>query len=182
MEFIVLGMAPDPSQTPLIETLGPLPAVVMVAAIVGFAMFMVFSVRGKIAQRNAARPSGRQLVDQMKNHPRVVASDSQGLAADLHDTARRLGAQLDNKAHRLEKLIEEADQRIAALGHRTGPAENASDGAPAPPTRSNGERQIDSLTQEVYEQADAGRSAVEIAQRLDEQVGKVELILALRAR
>ncbi|GEM_PF-1251026 len=39
---------------------------------------------------------------------------------------------------------------------------------------------IDPLTANVYELADRGRSPVEIARYLDEQVGKVELILALR--
>ena len=32
----------------------------------------------------------------------------------------------------------------------------------------------------MYDLTDAGQSAVEIAQELDEQTGKVELILALR--
>ncbi len=182
MESIVLGMA----QIPLDETFGPLPALVMVVVLVGFAIFMTFSIRGKIARRAEARPSARELVQQMKNHPRLVASDAQGVTADLYDIARRLGAQLDNKAQRLEKLIDEADQRIAALGSgpaATGPVTGAVPTAATTgsPASSNGEHQMDQLTEEVYELADAGRSPVEIAQHLDEQVGKVELILALRA-
>ena len=39
---------------------------------------------------------------------------------------------------------------------------------------------IDQLTSEVYHHADRGCSPVEIAKQLDEHVGKVELILALR--
>ena len=178
-------MAFDLTQIPVDEPLGPLPALVMVVVIVGFAIFMTFSIRGKIARRNAARPSARELVEQMKNHPRVVAGDAQGFAADLHDTARRLSAQLDNKARRLEKLIEDADQRIAAL--RSSPAATASATGALPtaattgvPAQTNGEQQMDLLTEEIYQLADAGRSPVEIAQHLDEQVGKVELILALR--
>lgn len=38
----------------------------------------------------------------------------------------------------------------------------------------------DPLTASIYELADRGRSPLEIARHLDEQVGKVELILALR--
>jgi len=175
----VLGMAPSLTQIPADQPLGPLPAVVMVVVMVGFAIFMTFSIRGKIARRNAARPSARELVQQMKNHPRVVAGDAQVHVAELHDTARQLSAQLDNKARRLEKLIEDADQRIAALGLSAAavPAVAATP-APAP---SNGEQRKDPLTEEIYELADAGRTSVEIAQHLDEQVGKVELILALRA-
>lgn len=182
MEFIVLGMATDLAQAPTDGSFGPLPAIIMVVAIVGFAIYTTFSIRGKIARRNAARPSARELVDQLKNHPRVVAGDAQGLAAELQATAQRLGSQLDNKARRLEKLIEDADQRIAAL--ETAPRATAGStltqaGTPAP-ARTNGERPVDALTREVYEHADAGRTAVEIAQQLDEQVGKIELILALR--
>ncbi len=182
----MLGMAPLLMQIPVDEPLGRLPAVVMVVVMVGFAIFMTFSIRGKISRRNAARPSARELMEQMKSHPRVVTGDAQGYTAELHDTARRLSAQLDNKAQRLEKLIEDADQRIAALGSSaaaTPPATGAvpTPATPAAPAPSNGEQRVDPLTEEIYELADAGRTSVEIAQHLDEQVGKVELILALRA-
>lgn len=40
---------------------------------------------------------------------------------------------------------------------------------------------LDLLTRSVYELADAGHESVSIARTLDEQIGKVELILALRA-
>ena len=46
-----------------------------------------------------------------------------------------------------------------------------------PPTPS---MPLDPLTEAVYEQSDNGLTPVEIAQQLDEQIGKVELILALR--
>ena len=179
----MLGMAPYLMQIPVDEPLGPLPAVVMVVVMVGFAIFMTFSIRGKISRRNAARPSARELVEQMRNHPRVVAGDAQAHVAELHDTARHLSAQLDNKARRLEKLIEDADQRIAALGSSAAvtPPATGTPGTTAAPAPSNGEQRTDPLTEEIYELADAGRTPVEIAQHLDEQVGKVELILALRA-
>ena len=41
---------------------------------------------------------------------------------------------------------------------------------------------MDPLTQQIYELADAGHTAVAIARDLNEQVGKIELILALRSR
>ena len=41
---------------------------------------------------------------------------------------------------------------------------------------------LDPLTQSVYELADTGYQPLQIAQELDEQVGKVELILSLRDR
>lgn len=39
---------------------------------------------------------------------------------------------------------------------------------------------LDEVTSKIYEMSDAGQSAVEIASALEEHVGKVELILALR--
>jgi hypothetical protein len=43
------------------------------------------------------------------------------------------------------------------------------------------ETTLDPLTRRVYELSDAGHNPVDIARALDEQIGKVELILALRA-
>ena len=48
-------------------------------------------------------------------------------------------------------------------------------------SRMNSEPPSDPLTRQIYEMADQGTTPVEIAQQLDEQVGKVELILALRS-
>lgn len=177
MEVTVLGLAADelaPS-----SLLGPL---VMVIGIVGVGVLLTISIRGKIARRNAARPSARQWIEQVKT-VRQRSDDVEVQAADLMETARRLSAQLDNKAQRLETLIRQADERIAAMSaspradiHRAteAPAE------PRPPA-SSAPREPDPLTRTVYELADQGRTPLEIAQELDEQVGKIELILALRA-
>ncbi|MCK4872158.1 MAG: hypothetical protein KAS72_05500 [Phycisphaerales bacterium] len=54
----------------------------------------------------------------------------------------------------------------------------AGDGLPSPVIT---EPPDDPLTRRVYQMADRGAEPVEIAQTLDEQVGKVELILALRS-
>lgn len=99
---------------------------------------------------------------------------------------RRLGAEIDARAARLEALIRQADGRIAALAEATRPAAAAARAGEAcppepPPLRvSLRPRAPDPLTQAVCERADGGMTAVQIARELDEQVGKVELILALR--
>ncbi len=175
-----LGLTSGLTSGPTGETASPWAAVGLALLMVGFAIFMTFSIRGKIARRNAARPSPRELVEQMRSHPRVLASDAHMYTAKLQDTARRLSGQLDNKARRLEVLIDEADQRIVALGAPTEPATRPATRRATEPASGNSEHHPDELTRAVYEQADAGRSALEIAQQLDEQVGKVELILALR--
>ncbi len=156
----------------------PWAGMMMALVIVGVGFYMTFMIRGKIARRNAARPSSRELIEQLKA-PVRLSSDAHSYTADLEQIARRLSAQLDNKARRLENLIDEADRRIAAMGALSDPP--AAPPAPSSrPTGGNGNRSPDALTAAVYERADAGLSSVEIAQQLDEQVGKVELILALR--
>ena len=173
----MLGLADDalaPS-----SLLGPL---VMMIGVVGVGVLLTISIRGKIARRNAARPTARQWIEQVKT-VRQRSDDVEVQAADLMETARRLSAQLDNKAQRLETLIREADERIAAMSaahradiHRAAEAPTE----PRPPT-SPPPREPDPLTRAIYELADQGRTPLEIAQELDEQVGKIELILALRA-
>lgn len=94
-------------------------------------------------------------------------------------------AQLDTRIQRLESLLAEADRRgISAPPRREANAaarkgdlhvRNAQPAA-APVI----EATTDPIAREVYTLADAGRSPLEIASALQEQVGKVELMLALR--
>ena len=159
----------------------PWAQVLVVIAIVGIGVVLTFTIRARIARRNAEQPSPRELIEQLKAS-RQRSDDVHTLSGELLDTAQRLGAQLDNKARHLESLIERADQRIAALSSSPAAIPPPLEGgepaprAPAPPG------QLDPLTRAVYEHTDAGLHPVEIARRLDEQVGKIELILALRER
>ncbi|MHC4128983.1 MAG: hypothetical protein ACYSWT_12655 [Planctomycetota bacterium] len=158
----------------------PLAPVLMVAGVVLFGALVTIGIRGKIARRNREAPSPREMIEQVKAN-RAQTDDAHAAASRLADTARRLSAQMDNKARRLEVLIREADERLAALSDLEGDRAPSvqTDGvrdAAAPPAAPP----LDPLTRSVYEHADTGLTALEIAQQLDEQVGKVELILALR--
>ena len=95
--------------------------------------------------------------------------DSRRDAGELIEVAARLESQLDTKAERLETLVEEARRLVDQL-ERHAAASRAAPGAGAG----------DPLSRSVHELADQGLSSVEIAQRLDEPVGKIELVLALR--
>ncbi len=164
----------------------------VVIMVVGLGVILMVSIRGKIARRNMNRPSPREWIEHIKA-VRHRHDDAQAVSAQPVDTARRLGAQLDNKAQRLELLLQEADERIAELSEAKDAGLRAAaesvagregafgdpDHGPFKPSH-DPPRQLDPLTQGVYELADTGRSPLEIAQQMDEQVGKVELILALR--
>ncbi len=119
------------------------------------------------------------------------------------EAARTLGEQLDRKADRLERLISKAEALITKLEQLTPPRSANASHKPAsvapserlevkherplqtrPPTTSTAPPRetepADSLRRAIYALADTGRSPLEIARELDEHVGKVELILALR--
>lgn len=105
-------------------------------------------------------------------------------AADAEELARRLSAVLDNKAAKLEILLEKTDRKIAALeavraGHGSvAPAQRERDDSPREST--NGRSFEPGDHDPVIRLADEGVEPVEIAQRLGRPVGEVELILALR--
>jgi len=187
---------------PAEDAVPPLAPILLVAGVVTLGFFLVMSVRNRIARRQASTPSAREQIDRIKARS-SESDDMQVAMAQMVDTAQRLAAQLDAKAARLERLLEEADIRMGLL-EATEPGAPGAPGAPGPgtvgasdgtgqggwpdrrtaegadATAAAGKSVLDPLTASVYELADAGHSHIEIARQLDEQVGKVELILALR--
>lgn len=119
------------------------------------------------------------------------------LGSDLKELGERLAAEMDARAERLERLIAQADDRLARLEGGAGrePSNPASAArrpsasravAEAKAPTSRGARievstELDPLHRRVYDLADGGLAPVEIARELDEHVGKVQLILALRS-
>lgn len=100
--------------------------------------------------------------------PDVSRDEAMGIGADLRELTERLSAELDARADRLERLIALADERLAALEGKARLVE------PKPMPRASGE------FAEVYDLADSGAAAVEIARRTGRPTGQVELILNLR--
>jgi hypothetical protein len=140
---------------------------------------------------------------------RGVEEQMNSLLVELSEMARQVSAQLDTRAAKLELLIKEADERLAALREATGgetlepsipPVSPVSDNGSAAQTASS--REIDSAEEaalsamrptrvdgsadpryaDVYALSDEGRSAQEIARLLSRPAGEVELILALRPK
>lgn len=91
---------------------------------------------------------------------------------DAEELAGLLAGQMERQAARLERLLGEADARIRQLERL-----NAGQGRTVPRDPA-----VDPLNQQVYELSDEGLPPVEIARQLNQQTGKVELILALRQR
>jgi hypothetical protein len=132
-------------------------------------------------KKEATGSSGPGLAGQ-----RGVERDMNILLVELSEMVRQLTAQLDTRTLKLEMLLKDADERIAALkaamhqappangngsSHETPPAPVA---APAPA--------IDPRHLEVYQLSDQNLAAPQIASKLGRPRGEVELILALRER
>ena len=156
-------------------------AVAMVA--VGWLLF-----RSKYRKRDPLeKPNFGNLSQQ-----RSVERQMQNLLVDLSDMARQMNAQIDTRAAKLEQLIKEADERIAALRRVDGAAPQKMPTEPvatSPPIEPAPSIQVPTLSfeldprhAEIYSLADQGAGVSEIAKRVGQPTGEIELILALRPR
>jgi hypothetical protein len=112
---------------------------------------------------------------------RSVDRQMQNVLVELSEMARQITAQLDTRAAKLDALIREADQRIAAM--KSPAAETTQPASPAVQqfmAESMDQPMIDARHALVYALADQGRSCKDIAQELNRPSGEIELILALR--
>lgn len=118
--------------------------------------------------------------------PGTAHTELQEFCQEATEVVERLAAMLDSKSDRLERLLQEADQRLQALEHagqgvrreafaegarramrphaRTGDDSMAGDGA---------------LQQRILEMAERGLKPVDIARQLHQPVGQIELVIAL---
>jgi hypothetical protein len=125
---------------------------------------------------------------------RSVERQMQNLLVELSEMTRQMNAQLDTRAAKLEVLLKQADERIAALQRLNGSSSNgpqATSSEPPvqdltatyePPPVERAPLPLDPRHEEIYALADQGHGAKEIATRLNRPSGEVELILALRPR
>lgn len=172
---ILLAMPADPATSADAPTSQHMLAGLFIAlGIALMAILIGVSARSKSARRAADQRSPRERIEQIKAAHERSRADAGPLVQHV-ERIHEFAALLDNKAERIEQLLAEADERIAMLRALNEPINSAGGrDSFAPPT--------DPLAKSVYELADAGRSSIEIARELDEQVGKVDLILALRGR
>lgn len=169
---------------------GFLPDMLMVGGVLIITV-CVFSMLRKRLRRSHRRPPSfqRQRSERHERHERArdehAAKQSiESLVVEAEELVRRLAAHLDSKSARLETLIRQADERIARLdGGGAGPPSTSSPPSPgssAPGAAHVESKLVDPISRDIYRLADEGLAPIEIAQRLSEGVGKVELILALR--
>ncbi len=115
------------------------------------------------------------------------------LIVKLHDFGREMQAKTDNKIRVLNRLIEEANEKIREMeAHGISPKPPAGTDGKSPETKSG--KQTDGTGDvaetpsrpetgkytSVYELADAGHDVVSIARHTGLQPGEIELLLELR--
>lgn len=167
--------------------------VLLAAGIVLVMFYLISRSRKRGKQPPPTRLSVQETLEKQKQ-TRALGGDLEQVMVEIEQMSRRVGSQLDAQAARLEALIAEADRRIAKLKSSETSASiptRATSGSAghdhqadhvAPPAQVSVEKSLpaDPLSRQVYALADRGMKAEAIAQELQEHIGKVELILALR--
>ncbi len=209
----VLGLGSSPGSGSFLDSMGKtenwLPGAM---AALGVALITVVLLRRWLKRSRASRARDPQqvLAQQREQLQHRSERDSlEKLMVEVQELTRVCAAQIENRASKLEHLIEVADQRIAELQRATErrPVSSAprssvdrdvelearpavtrnsrsrdwsSEGDDTDVPRTSPSQRRDQLAERVHELSEMGLKSVEIARQLDEQVGKVELILALR--
>lgn len=187
----------DPAGGPSTTSTGSIPAWVSPAlAIGGFFIIGVIMVNNHrkrfVRDRAGGDPSPAARLAALKRRA-GQRDDLDTLIVDVQELTQRCAAQIDNRVAYLETLIADADRRIERL---TGLNPGSATGSPTGIGQDQGAVGAglgagvgarggvggggDLLYREVVRLAGEGLDAVAIARELDEHVGKIELILALR--
>lgn len=155
----------------------------------------------------AARRGGAVVRERFAELSRETDRDRlETLMVEVQELTRSCAAQLDNRQRQLDRLVAEADERLAELRRAvTGPSPAAAEreslggsaskdgsaGGVSPAVRAgvsvgrgaaSGEEPRDPIAERIIALSAGGANSTEIAARLNEQVGKVELILSMASR
>jgi len=166
------------------------PVALLIVGVVFISAWLLMRSR-KRHMRGPGHTTARETLERYRQQD-GLRNDLESLMVDIEQLAKRMGAQLDAKAIKIERLIGDADLRIAQLQkalyeqNNGEPPVAGSDASAVPEalgvsgTADLADGPADPLTAKIYGLADKGLAAPAIAQELDEHIGKVELILALR--
>lgn len=144
-------------------------------------LFAILLLMSSMRRRSRGRPEPRQGPTargrlEPGSEQANLCRDLESLMVELQELSRKISAQIDTRFAKLEATIRDADRRIAVLTRLNQ--------SPADPVISSSEKFKESAPghSAVYEMADAGFSAVDIARELGRTTGEVELILNLRPK
>jgi len=138
----------------------------------------------------------RDRIDEIQDRVSGI-NDMHGMTARAQESVQTLITQLENKAARLEVLLDKTEARIAEFDARLNELDSKAAPSTHPPThqtprlathtgkppyRADADTAppIDPLHKRVHALADQGLDSVEIARQINRPTGQVDLILALR--
>lgn len=176
------------SSMPMILAAFSLQDLIPAGAITMIAAGLLLHYRKKRAQNFANSVTPHEQIDRNRQM-RGVKGDLEDLMVEIEQLAKRFATQLDAKTFELEDLLQQADRRIAELKrlHQQDMPSTQGEGdantlpTPVAPIEPEPIFPEDPLARSVYQLADEGMEPMQIAQQLEEHIGKIELILALRA-
>lgn len=180
--------------------------------LIGGLVLIVMYFMSRIAKRR--RTGGTSILSPHEQLERIrqargMRGDLEQLMVEIEQMAKRMSAHLDAKSVYLQRLLDQADERIETLRAleknkasaasptrepaMAGSKSYDASGAAASSSSENDSVQSsdasaddadepdDPLARQVYALADQGKDSHAIARQLEEHVGKIELILALRS-
>ena len=164
-------------------SLDSLPIMLMGAGVLLLIVVLMGHLR-KTVRKNQQAPNlePKERIQSIREEAHSSTSILEKRTAQAEEIVRELTALLDNRSEKLEIMIQHADERIERLERLTAEAEGRMTPRHTAPSQPASETSFanDALKQQIYDLADQGQKPIEIAQRLGQHTGKVELILALR--
>lgn len=170
----------------------------MAIVVAGLSIYMIATRNRVRKSMNQPRGASRERYEELSRRTQLTR-DLEEVMNDLDELARQVNGKLDVRFAKLEAVIRDADERIDQLNRLLRRAsgrdtidvtvsEDATAGDPAPgggdvvPPSGTPDRAVgkDAQHAEVYNLADRGLNAVDIAEQTKRTAGEVELILALR--
>ncbi|MHC4236129.1 MAG: hypothetical protein ACYSUQ_13520 [Planctomycetota bacterium] len=158
---------------------------VLILVILAVTALMMISTRRRLREaRNSPKAYAREQIARLRDEQAVV-QDVEEVMLQLEQLSRQIQARIDTRFAKLEAVIRDADGRIDRLERLLRQAE----GDPSlDVTVDNASQEVsdqsgtddDPRRRLIYELADAGRTPVQIAEEAGQNIGEVELILALR--
>ena len=165
--------------------------IALLIIILGVSATMVITARRRRPRdANSPRAYAREQIAKLREEE-GIKNDIGALLVEVQDISRKMNAQLDTKFCKLERVIRDADERIAGLDRLLRASEGRSvcdvtvgeadkEAADANSRRTSGGEKHRHA--QVYQLADAGFSAVEIAEQTGQTTGEIKLILAVRRK
>jgi septal ring factor EnvC (AmiA/AmiB activator) len=151
---------------------------------IAIALVIVFILRARARPRDAAPQLNDREIQIANRRTEQIHQELEALLNELEKASARITSRIEQEFSRLSSATAEADRRISALRILLEASRKLSDHEPVQQPRAAqapAATIIDTRHERICALSDEGFTCAQIAQRLSESPGEVELILNLRA-